>query len=290
MLSCSASIERTRPLLGTLVSIRVEDLNAARAHAAIDKAFERVAEIHRLMSFQEHGSDVSRLNREAQRAWVSVQPSTLDVLRRSKKISAASNGAFDVSCAARLVTWGFLAAPENAPAPDERASWRDIEMNNEGQVRFRRPLWIDLSGIAKGYAVDRAIDVLRAAGVEQVCVNAGGDLRVSGTGAERVLLRTDQGGAPMRAIEISDGALASSSGYLHRTVCDSRSCGPHVDGRNGSPAPATRFACVAAGECATADALTKVALALGEGCTPVLRALDASAHIFDQDLGWRQFG
>src|SRR5262249_49133330 len=109
-------------------------------------------------------------------------------------------------------------------------------MNEEGQVRFHRPLWIDLSGIAKGYAIDRAIDVLHAAGADQVCVNAGGDLRVSGSGAERVLLRTDQTGVPMQVIEISDGALASSSGYLHRTVCDGRSCGPHVDGRDGSPA------------------------------------------------------
>src|SRR5262249_52482776 len=154
-------------------------------------------------------------------------------------------------------------------------------MNEEGQVRFRRPLWIDLSGIAKGYAVDRAIDVLRAAGADQVSVNAGGDLRVSGGGAERVLLRTDQTGVPMQVIEISGGALASSSGYLHRMVCDGRSCGPHVDGRDGSPAPATRFACVAADECTTADALTKVALALGEACAPALKAFDASAHIFD---------
>jgi FAD:protein FMN transferase len=289
MLSCSASIERARPLLGTIVSIRVEGLRAEAAHAAIDEAFAVIAEIHRLMSFQERGSDVDRLNREASKGWVAVHPSSLAVLRRSREISAVSGGAFDVSVAARLVAWGFLAPPENSPAPESAADWRDIEVNEAGHVRFRSPLWIDLSGIAKGYAVDRAIDVLRATEAIQACVNAGGDLRVFGPRAERIRLRTDQPRASAQAVEIVEGALASSSCYLHRTTRDGEGYGPHVDGRDGSPVPVRRYACVAARDCMTADALTKVALALGEECEPVLRRFEALAWIFE-NRRWRHIG
>src|SRR5258708_8024361 len=148
------------------------------------------------MSFQAPGSDVSRLNHAAQDGPVAVHPRTSDVLRWACALAAAADGGFDGAVGAELVAWGPLPRPEGERAPDPRTSWRDIEVGADGRVRFHRRLWIDLSGIAKGYAVDLAVERLLGRGAAQACVNAGGDLRVAGRGGGHVLLRTDSPRAP----------------------------------------------------------------------------------------------
>src|SRR4051812_4336790 len=129
MLSSLASIERVRPLLGTFVSIRVDGLEAVTAHMALDRAFGVVAAVHRLMSFQAPDSDISRLNREAAKGWVSVHPWTFDVLRRAQEFSAASDGTFDISIAARPVASDHLPRPELSPSPHDETNWQDIELS-----------------------------------------------------------------------------------------------------------------------------------------------------------------
>lgn len=276
-------VERCRPLLGTYVAARVGGLPADAAHAAIDAAFQEVALVHSRMSFHEPGSDVSRLNREAYDTPVAVHPRTANVLRWACELAEASGGAFDVTVAAELVAWGVLPRPDSGRAPDPRASWRDIELGADGRVRFHRRLWIDLSGIAKGYAVDLAVERLRGRGAAQACVNAGGDLRVAGQGGERVLLRPDMPRARRRAamIELENGSLASSSGRLLRR---------HVDGRPRRAVGADSFVSVVAERCVVADALTKAVLALGERSRPLLCRYGATAHVQSGGRAWRSFG
>jgi hypothetical protein len=119
---------------------------------------------------------------------------------------------------------------------------------------FAAPLWIDLGGIAKGYAVDRAMEKLRARGAVQACVNAGGDLSVHGPDSESVLLRTGQApGDVVPVLEIENAAVASSGFSTYRSLDP----GPHIDGRSRRPTPAGRFVSVVADHCVVADALTK---------------------------------
>src|SRR5579875_3350604 len=116
-------VERAQPWLGTVVNIRAEGLSAADAHSALSAAFEEIALIHRLMSFHQPQSDVSRLNREGSIRPISVHPHTLDVLNCAQRISAASRGCFDVTVAADLVRWGWLPSPnDGGEIPDGR--WR----------------------------------------------------------------------------------------------------------------------------------------------------------------------
>ncbi len=287
MRSCLPRIERARPLLGTRVSIRVEGLGEQDAHRAIDEAFDEIATIHRLMSFHEADSEVSRLNREACEQGVVVDSRTYEVLTCAQAMSHASDGCFDVTIGGELVGCETLPRPDSKHAPDARATWRDIVLGKDGCVRFRTPLWIDLGGIAKGYAVDRAVEKLKACGAVQLCVNAGGDLRIQGPAAERVLLQAGQilgGNVPM--LEIADAAIASSGGNLDA----GRAHGPHFDGRNRSGIAAGRFVSVVAESCMVADALTKIALALGEDSAPILESFGASAHLHDPRLGWLHIG
>lgn len=278
-------IERAQPWLGTLVSIWIEGLTASRAHRAIDAAFAEVASIHRLMSFHQEDSDVSRLNRRAVDKPVPVHPHTFEVLQWALKFSACSDGCFDISVGAELVNWQLLPRP-SARICDRRASWRDIELRSDGHVVFHRPLWIDLGGIAKGYAVDRATGVLRSSGARRSVVNAGGDIRVNGKQAERIALDTGSPANALSVLELSDGSVASSTGLRQRRWHHGRLLGPHVHGVLRTPVPTERFACVVAERCVVADALTKVVIAEGVNGANLLRRFGASAHLHDPIRGW----
>ena len=128
MRSCSRppSVEHARPLLGTLVAIRVCDPPEEQAHRAIDAAFAEIAATQETISFHQPDSDVSRLNREAYCRPVRTSPHTRLVLRLAQSIAAETEGVFDVTTAAQLVERGLLPKPESFFAPDPRASWRDI--------------------------------------------------------------------------------------------------------------------------------------------------------------------
>ena len=289
-LSSSAEARRCRPLLGTFVEITASHAGAAEAHRAIDAGFEEIALVHRRMSFHDAESDVSRLNRSALRYAVAVHPATFEVLRWSRLIAESSAGCFDVTVAAELVQRGMLPRPRPGHQADARGSWRDVELLGDHRVRFHRPIWIDLGGIAKGYAVDRAIERLDALGVTQACVNAGGDLRVMGPALERVRLRpAPLSDGPTAVVGLANGSLASSGGVEGRRD-PVRFPGFHVHGAQRRRTGAQAFACVVAERCIVADALTKVVLGMRAHSVPILRRYRATAYVYGARSGWQTVG
>lgn len=248
-------IRRAQPWLGTLVEV-----TAPAAHARIiDTAFARVADVHRLMSFHAPDSDLSRLRRAEPGEIVSVDPRTIEVLREAKRLFALSGGVFDVSVAPQLVRWGYLPRPAGVDLRRYRgSSLHDLDICGTGAVRLRRPLLLDLGGIAKGYAVDCAIETLRGAGAACGLVNAGGDLRAFGAIDAPVALRAPDWSGLLETRRIRDRALASSSNADRRRGRGARA--PHV-GRGRKPALCDQLAVVEAPSAMLADALTKIVLA-----------------------------
>jgi len=255
-----AIFRRARPLLGTLVEVRCEGVDSARAARACDAAFGEVAAIHRLMSFHEAGSDLDALHRACPGTPVRVDARTRDVLALAIRIASVSDGSFDPTVAAQQVAWGFLPRPASTWSPDPRADWRDIHLVGSDRVCLSRPLWIDLGGIAKGFAVDRAVEILLQAGAVQVCVNAGGDLRIAGERAELVFLHAHAGSDAGAVIELANAAVAGSSGSGSRRRIGSHLFGPHVHGKSRAPVSTQARVSVVAPTCIVADALTKVVL------------------------------
>ncbi len=280
------TVERAQPWLGTLVSIRVSGMAASDAHRAIDTAFREIASVHCLMSFHDHDSDVARLNRAVSLQSIQVHSYTYEVLRHAIAFSASTQGCFDVTVGAELMNWKFL--PSVGRSSIHYGSWRDIELLPDNCVVFHRPLCIDLGGIAKGFAVDRATECLQAHGAQQSIINAGGDIRVQGRDAERIRLRAESFTDAVPVLELTKGSVASSSGYLHRRWCHERFYGPHVNGVDRSPAPTDRFVCVVAETCMTADALTKVVMVRGQESAAVLRKFGASAYMYDAGREWQR--
>ena len=276
----NTEIRRARPLLGTLVEIRAAAAQPpALLHAAIDAAFAAVQRVHGLMSFHDAASEVSALNREAQYRPLRVDAQTWSVLAAAQRLSRLSEGAFDIAVGARLQHWGYLPTVSTSAAFE--GNWADIELLEDCRVRFHRPLLIDLGGIAKGYAVDYAIEALRQAGVESALVNAGGDLRTLGAQPQAVLLRHPQNPAvSAHALSLRDEALATSANYFSRRVCAAAEVSPLLDPRSQRPWLGAASVSVRAADCISADALTKLVLfAAPEVAERVLAVYGAQAYV-----------
>lgn len=265
-------IRRAQPWLGTLVEITLEPESDPQAVTA---AFAGVSLVHRLMSFHDAGSDVARFNRAAVGALIEVDPHTLDVLRLASQVATSSGGCFNIACAPRLVEWGYLPVP-SAATPTYVPGERTYELQADGRVRKTCAAWIDLGGIAKGYAVDVAIAALQRHGVGSACVNAGGDLRVIGDADWPIVIRAPHDPATTGArLTLRNAALATSANYF----AAGGQASPMVDGRDGQPRTDARSITVCAPICALADALTKVVMASGDAHHPCLAEFDASAFI-----------
>ncbi len=289
MILCSPikKIERARPLLGTTASIRVECVDEALAHRAIDAAFAAMARVHTLMSFHEVGSDLSRVHAAAPGERVVVDAQTAEVLREALQLSERSDGAFDITIADQLVSRGLLPAPKSQTMPNTAASWRDIAVDDSHGVHLRRPLWIDLGGIAKGFAVDRAIEALRANGISHACVNAGGDLRTLGQGPHLIAIATDEWQpSHYPVLELGEASVASSSGRAFAAT----GAGPHLDGRHRTSIGLAQSVTVVAEHCIHADALTKVVMAMGTHSADLLRHFNAVAYLQDATGHWLAIG
>jgi thiamine biosynthesis lipoprotein len=250
--------------------------DADLASRALEAGFAAIRAVHQAMSFHDPASVLSRINRDAASRPVRVDHHTWRVMRAADALHRATDGRFDPTVAGSLVAQGRLPRPEGAPDPVTAASWNDLDLSRHGWVRMRRPVWIDLGGIAKGYAVDRAIRAMRRAGAVSLRVNAGGDLRLHTPTAEPVHVRDPvQPGRVYRLGRLGCGAMATSAPYADDAPPWSGIVDPSGAVLPGDTPSVTVFA----RRCIWADALTKlVALAPGRA-EPVVRRLGALAVV-----------
>jgi thiamine biosynthesis lipoprotein len=284
MASACADIRRARPLLGTFVEIAVAA--GSRSAAAIDAAFEAVAEVHRLMSFHERNSDVSRLNREAGLRPVVVHPWTFRVLEMAVEMQRRSNGVFDIAIAPALQTMGLLPSTHANGAIGRGPRLPDaIELLEGHAVRFRQAdIAIDLGGIAKGFAVDRALETLRDFGAESGLVNAGGDLATFGAEAQTIHIRHPRSpGELVCSVEICNEALASTARRFDPFHGAETAASAVIDPSSGQLPQLIDGTTVRASSCMIADALTKVVMIAGTDAGDLLEHYGASALMISSD-------
>jgi thiamine biosynthesis lipoprotein len=279
--SSNAEQTRSRPLLGTFVTIRAAGAHVDVLSNGIDAAFAAIARIHASMSFHDTHSELTAVNRDAHRHPVRVSADLFAVLSLARHVYEASEGVFDVAVGGELVRWKYLPRLRRTRANGRLDA---MELSRDRSVRFRTPLLIDLGGIAKGYAVDRAIDALRNAGVTRGVVNAGGDLRIFGEQAEIVHVRHPQApGVYLPIAELRDAAVATSAPYFSRRTFRGRDVTPIVDPAACAACTTSRSVSVLASTCVIADALTKVVALRGHRALPVLKQFGASALMLNAD-------
>jgi thiamine biosynthesis lipoprotein len=261
-------LSRCRPLLGTFVEV------TADREDAIDAAFAAVERVHRLMSAHEPDSDISRINRFAHIDPIQVDPWTALVIERALFWSKRSEGAFDVVRAGKAALENGL-LPRHADQPEPIAAhWTWLEVQGSS-VRLLKPGSVDVGGIAKGFAVDRAVDALRQAGCERGLVNAGGDLRGIGSEPWPVQVVHPLTRQPIASIELSDSALATSAGLRAGDGLSFEHLGDQ-ECRWVSASVQARTAC-------DADVLTKIIWNGGDSAGALLDQVNASAFGITRD-------
>jgi thiamine biosynthesis lipoprotein len=279
MKSPSSEIRRARPLLGTIVEIGAGGPDAS---TGIEAAFGEIETVHRLMSFHEPSSDVSRINRASPGTIVHLDRRTHEVLACAQMISRLSDGAFDVTVGGKLTEENVLPKPAEAETFDGNASFRNIVLLADQCITLTRRAWIDVGGIAKGYAVDRAVMTLKKFGVVSGIVNAGGDLRVFGP-AQLVHIRHPENPSFTLPLgRILNSAVASSSGCFNDRAHVHQVRDPLVDPR-GNRRVNWRFSVtVIASRCIVADALTKVVRLAIRRAPRILSQFGARALIIER--------
>jgi len=281
----SNSVSRARPLLGTFVEISAGGASRVAVEAAVDRAFAAVEQIHRLMSFHDPASDVGRLNREAASRAVTVHSLTSAVLEAALDLHRRSSGVFDITVAPLLQERGLLPKHDGRPPHRPAAAARGvaIELLSGQRVCYAHPgVAIDLGGIAKGFAVDRAIAALRESGVTHGVVNAGGDLFAFGTPVAVDLRDPRDFGRTLCRVTLHDEALASSGGRFDPLAATAPATSAVINPATGRAA-VVAGASVAAPTCMIADALTKVVMIAGEAAGPLLDHFRARALMVAAD-------
>lgn len=248
--------KRAKPLLGTVVEIAISDVGEDVFILATDAAFARIEEIHRAMSFHESTSDLIAIANAMAGQVLSISPDTWKTLALALKIEARSNGLFNPTIAPELVKRGILPSPSqnNHHQPAQSDSLKNsIALEDNFHIRIQSAVWIDLGGIAKGYAVDEAVTALIKHGVPNGVVNAGGDLRAFGEIERVVSLRIPS--APHCVLPVAslhNLSCATTARYYSADTEDS------IVGARSKAAENYDSVSVMAPSCAVADALTKV--------------------------------
>ncbi len=246
--------------------------------AALEAALaEAVALVDSQMSSWKPESDLMRLNAAPLGEWVVIPPELMQVLARGLEVGRLSGGAFDIGLGDLVTAWGFAGkAPSEAdiraklgqPRPDTTEA---LELDIAGlRARKHAPLALDLSGIAKGYGVDRMMQVCEEFGLASALAELDGELRTKGcqpngkpwaVAIEKPDYTTR---TPLSMLELEDAAVATSGDYRHWVQVGQARLSHTMDRQKGGPVqPEIASVTVVTADCMTADAMATAILVLG---------------------------
>ncbi len=275
------TLEFRGPTMGSSYTVKIAGarLGAAGEGAARDAVHGALEAVDALMSAHRADSELSRFNARLSQAPQALSADTFAVFALARQVSAATDGAFDVTVAPAVDAWGFgpgrrerLVDAAETAALEARVGWRMLALDVQARsvAKARGDLRADLSGIAKGYGVDRAALALDALGIADYMVEAGGEIRTRGRNAEGrpwqiAIERPDA--LPQRphfVVPLAGQSMATSGDYRIYFERDGRRYCHEID-------PATRApirnglasVSVVAADCAYADAMATALIVLG---------------------------
>ncbi len=260
-------------IMGTRVAVELWADDESRARACIGQVMAEMRRIDALMSPFKADSELARINREAAQRAVPVSEELFGLIARALKLSQTTGGAFDITFA----SVGYLYDYRRHVHPDERAlaehlpavDYRQVRLDAATRsVRFgRQGVRIDLGGIAKGYAVDRGVAILRRCGIRSALVTAGGDSRILGDHHGRPWMmgvkdpRKPDGIAVI--LPLSDTAISTSGDYERFFIEDGKRYHHILSPKTGRPITHTMSVTVLGPDATTTDGLSTSFFVLG---------------------------
>lgn len=271
--------------MATRFEIVLHGERAMALRAAGEEALDEIDRIEAQLSLFRPGSEVARLNAEASSRAVRVTPSLFRLIEQARELSIETNGAFDVTIAPLVRCWGFMgdsgAVPEAAALEKARASvgMQHVELDAANlTVRFARPgVMLDFGAIGKGYAVDRAVNLLREAGVESALIHGGTSTAFAlGTQPDGVRWKIavtspnhDAAAKPLSVLELENESLSVSAVWGRSFRAGEKTYGHVIDPRTGAPAANAFLSAVVLPSATETDALSTALLTAPELMEPL---------------------
>jgi len=271
-------VERTQVAMGSSLHLTAWTSDEAAALAAFDAVFAEFDRLDALMSVWRDGSDIVHLNAAAGDRPVPVGAEIRDVVLVARQVSEWTEGKFDVTFGALSGLWKFDAQDQDNTVPDRTEvlkrlpliNYRDLEVDDRAGTAFlrRKGMRANLGGIGKGYAIDRAVEILRRSGLGDFMIQSGGDLYVAGHKGDRpwrLGIRDPRGPAEatFAALDLSDGTFSTSGDYERFFMKDGRRYHHIIDPSSGEPAQGCRSVTIVANRAALADGLSTGVFLLG---------------------------
>ena len=270
----SQSVEqasKTNFIMDTVVEIRATGVDA---ESAVDAAFAEMERVEKAFSRHLQDSVVTRINQQAGQ-WVAVTEEVIVLLEQALHYSEISNGAFDITVGRLIDLWGFGTGTNQVPSEMEldealgSVGYQGLEIDADAnRVRIPSGTVIDLGGIAKGYAVDRARKVLEAKGIKSGMIYAGGDITTIGAkpdgSAWRVGVQHPRESEELIAIvELKSKTIVTSGDYERYFIDDGVRYHHIIDPESGYPAQGVISVTIYGAQAVDADALSTAVFVLG---------------------------
>jgi FAD:protein FMN transferase len=260
-------------IMGTRIGVELWVESGTDGEAAIDAVMDEMRRIDAAMSTYKPDSEVSRVNAQAARQPVHISNELFELLSHAVEFSRLTDGAFDITYASVGFMYDFRRHEKPSDEQIQRVlpavNYRHLILDSKTRtVRFAQPaVRIDLGGIAKGHAVDRAIELLQRRGVQRAMVTAGGDSRIIGDrfGQPWVvgLRHPDRKNEVFQRIPLSDAAISTSGDYERFFDKDGVRYHHIIDPHSGHSASLVRSATIIGPNATTTDGLSKNAFVLG---------------------------
>lgn len=275
--------------MDTNVEITVLTENTEKAKKAIEEAFDEIKRVEDLMSTEKGDSEIYALN-NSETSWVELAPEVIHVLKEAKKYSRLTDGLFDPTVEPLVNLWmekvkktGKI--PENEDLSDalELVGWENLEIDEEGgKARFLKDgMEVTLGGIAKGYAVDRACEIINDFGIQNALVNIGGDMRATGEKSWKVSIQHPrEGNEVIGTMELENEAIVTSGDYRRYFFLGTRRIHHIINPKTGYPAVSCMSVTIISDSCIEADALsTGIFIAEPEEGKALLESIDSRGLI-----------
>ncbi len=297
------------PTMGTQYTVKGLGLPGEDAVAKVRKAVERrLDELDGLLSTYDSSSDVSELNNSKSRQWMNCSQELAEVVAEALHVGQVTEGAFDITCGPLVDLWGFgpdRRTPNRVPTDEQIAEAKarigldkiEYQLDPHSVRKASPSLSIDLSGVAKGYAVDQIALLLRRAEIESFMVDIGGEVKTQGVNQDgvpwRIGIEVPLPGVRtvQRVVALVDTGLATSGDYRNYFEKDGQRYSHIIDPRTGRPIQ-HRLVSVSVLDpsCARADALATGLLVLGpkEGYRVAVEHKLAILMIVKTDAGFSE--
>lgn len=274
-------LKQTRMIMGTFAEVSIYSNDEKTAGKAIDEALNEMERMDHIMSNYKDDSELSQLNRKAAKLPVACNRELLDVIEQSQYYSELSDGAFDVTIFPLVALWGFFDEKGHVPPNKEierllpAVSYKNIVINKgsdpqkPGTVFFKNAqTQIDLGAIGKGYAVDKALEVIKKFGVDNACINLGGNIYVLGTppgkNAWKIGVQHPRNkGEILGYLELKNEATATSGDYERFFEIGGKRYSHIIDPKTGMPVSGTISVTIVAPTATEVDGLSTTVFVLG---------------------------